>query len=144
MVRFSGISGGSADEAFCRGNGSHLSSGTGLDSLAEDRGQCEAIVFQLTPYFGIGYYDWQRAVNTGEEYSHGYAGVGLLAQWNPVARLVLSAHGLVGGTFGSQIDIHTIPGPGGIIGSTLALGHAGTERSPSRPQGIHGLVENRA
>jgi hypothetical protein len=82
----------------------------------------------LTPYFGIGYHDWQRAVNTGEEYWHSYAGFGLLAQWNPLARLVLSAHGLVGGTFDSQVNAHTIPGPGGSVGSTLTLVHAGTER----------------
>jgi hypothetical protein len=84
--------------------------------------------FQLTPYFGVGYHDWQRAVNTGEEYSHAYVGAGLLVQWNPLARLVLSAHGLVGGTFDSQVIVHTIPGPGGIVGSTLALGGADTER----------------
>jgi hypothetical protein len=83
---------------------------------------------QLTPYFGIGYHNWQRGANTGEEYSHGYAGAGLLAQWNPLAGLVLSAHGLVGGTFDSQVTIHTVPGPGGIIGSTLTLGGADTER----------------
>jgi hypothetical protein len=83
---------------------------------------------QVTPYFGIGYHDWQRGANTGEEYWHGYAGAGLLAQWNPLAGLVLSAHGLAGGTFDSQVAVHTIPGPGGIIGSTLALRGADTER----------------
>jgi hypothetical protein len=83
---------------------------------------------QLTPYLGFGYHDWQRGANTGEEYWHAYAGAGLLVQWNPVAGLVLSGHGLAGGTFDSQISIHTIPGPGGITGSTLTLGRADTER----------------
>ena len=30
-----------------------------------------------TPYFGVGYHDWDRMVNAGENYSHAYAGGGL-------------------------------------------------------------------
>jgi opacity protein-like surface antigen len=59
----------------------------------------------LTPYVGAGYHNWQRMVNGGEEYSNGYVGGGLLAQWSPVSRLVLSAHGLMGSTFASSISV---------------------------------------
>lgn len=59
----------------------------------------------VTPYLGVGFQDWERKVNAGEEYSHGYVGGGLLVQWNPIQRLVLSANGLVGTTFGSNIDV---------------------------------------
>jgi hypothetical protein len=59
----------------------------------------------LTPYLGAGYHNWQRKVNGGEEYSNGYVGGGLLAQWSPVNRLVLSAHGLIGSTFDSSISV---------------------------------------
>jgi hypothetical protein len=59
----------------------------------------------LTPYFGIGYHDWVRNPGYKEDYSNGYAGAGLLLQWSPINRLVLSANGFVGTTFGSNIDV---------------------------------------
>ena len=58
-----------------------------------------------TPYFGIGFHDWQRGGNGGEEYSHGYYGAGLLLQWSPFSRFVLSGNGLIGQTFNSQIAV---------------------------------------
>jgi hypothetical protein len=63
----------------------------------------------VTPFFGGGYQYWQRAVNTGEDYSHGYYGGGLLVQVNPVKALVVSAEGLVGQTFESHISASPIP-----------------------------------
>jgi opacity protein-like surface antigen len=59
----------------------------------------------VTPYLGVGYHDWQRKVNDGEEYSNGYVGGGMLVQWAPASGFVLSAHGLIGSAFGSYIDV---------------------------------------
>ncbi len=86
--------------------------------------------FMATPYFGGGYHDWQRGGNGGEEYSHGYLGAGLLLQWSPISKFVLSGNGLIGGTFGSQVVVGSYyPNqPGGIVGSTLTLGDAATYR----------------
>jgi opacity protein-like surface antigen len=75
-----------------------------------------------TPYFGVGYHDWDRMVNAGENYSHAYAGGGLLVQWSCMSRFVLSVDGFVGATIDPQIKVATIPGE--IVGSTLALGSA--------------------
>ena len=76
--------------------------------------------FMATPYFGVGYHEWDRMVNAGENYSHSYAGGGLLVQWSLMSRFVLSVDGFVGGTITPQIKVATIPGE--IVGSTLALG----------------------
>ena len=79
----------------------------------------------LTPFFGIGWHDWDRKVNAGEDYSNGYYGAGLLFQYSPLSRMVLSVDGLVGRTFDSQISIASIP-DAGIVGSSLSLGQATT------------------
>jgi len=78
--------------------------------------------FMATPYFGVGYHEWDRMVNAGENYSHGYAGGGLLVQWSWMSRFVLSVDGFVGGTIDPQVKVVTIPGV--IVGSTLALGNS--------------------
>jgi hypothetical protein len=59
--------------------------------------------FMATPYLGAGYHDWQRNVGYQEEYTNGYVGAGLMLQWSPIDRFVLSANGLVGTTFDSNI-----------------------------------------
>jgi hypothetical protein len=59
----------------------------------------------ITPYVELGYHQWIRAVNLGETYTNEYAGLGVMAQYAPVSRLVLSANGMVGGTFNSHIDV---------------------------------------
>ena len=61
----------------------------------------------LTPYFGIGTNYWLRRGQYSETYTNDYAGGGLLAQYAPTDKLVLSAYGLVGGTFGSHISVGT-------------------------------------
>jgi hypothetical protein len=62
----------------------------------------------LTPYIGAGGHWWSRnLVGPGgyhEDYSHGYAGAGLMFQVAPVSRLVLSVNGLVGSTFNSSMS----------------------------------------
>jgi hypothetical protein len=73
----------------------------------------------LTPYFGVGSHAWDRGVNAGEEYSHGYYGGGVMLQVSPFDRFVLSGTALIGETFNSEIVIESNPG---LPGSTLALG----------------------
>jgi opacity protein-like surface antigen len=66
----------------------------------------------ITPYVGVGLHDWRRtisAVPSGpliETYSHGYAGVGLLVQFAVAPRFVVSAYGLGGGTFNSEMGLN--------------------------------------
>jgi opacity protein-like surface antigen len=76
----------------------------------------------LTPYFGIGSHDWRRGPFP-ETYTNGYAGAGVLAQFTASPRLVLSAYGLGGGTFDSNITVAT---HGGIAGWSGQLGDSTT------------------
>lgn len=62
--------------------------------------------FMLTPYAELGRHQWDRGVNLGETYVHGYYGIGLLAQYSPASKLVLSANALAGNTFGSNIVVN--------------------------------------
>jgi hypothetical protein len=66
--------------------------------------------FMITPFFGIGHHEWDRKVNAGEDYKNGYYGAGLLVQWSPVNRFVLSADGLIGRTFDANVFVTAIPG----------------------------------
>ena len=61
--------------------------------------------FMVTPYLGLGWHEWDRGVNAGETYSHSYVGAGLLVQFSPIDRFVVSASGLIGKTYNSEIDI---------------------------------------
>ncbi len=70
-----------------------------------------------TPYLGGGYHEWDRMVNAGENYSHFYAGGGLLVQWSFMSRFVLAVDGFAGRTIDPQIQVATIPGA--IVGSHL-------------------------
>lgn len=62
--------------------------------------------FMLTPYVELGHHEWDRGVNWGEIYTHNYYGIGVLGQYSPVSRLVLSANAMFGSTFGSNIAIN--------------------------------------
>jgi hypothetical protein len=73
--------------------------------------------FMLTPYLGGGSHYWSRGPNP-EDYSNGYLGAGLLAQWAIAPKIVVSGYGLIGGTVGSYFS--TAPTPGGAIGSWSA------------------------
>jgi hypothetical protein len=74
--------------------------------------------FMIIPFFGIGYHEWDRKVNTGENYSNGYYGAGLLLQYSPFQRFVLSADALVGRTFDANVVVNAIPG----LNPSLSLG----------------------
>ncbi|MCH9742039.1 MAG: hypothetical protein K0U21_02410 [Proteobacteria bacterium] len=62
----------------------------------------------LTPYAELGYHEWIRGVNSGETYTHKHYGLGVLAQFAPVSKLVLSANAMIGNTFDSNISINAI------------------------------------
>jgi hypothetical protein len=82
----------------------------------------------LTPYIGAGARQWSRNLpgpgGYHEDYSHGYAGGGLLAQFSPSPRWVISANGLVGSTFGASMRSSLIPGGFPITPQTYDLGSA--------------------
>jgi hypothetical protein len=59
----------------------------------------------LTPYGELGHHRWERGVNEGETYTHDYFGIGALAQYSPVPKLVLTANLLAGRTFNAHIDV---------------------------------------
>jgi hypothetical protein len=67
--------------------------------------------FMITPFAEFGFHQWQRDTSpmNGETYEHEYAGGGLLFQYAPVQRLVLSASGMVGTTIDPKISIAANP-----------------------------------
>ena len=81
----------------------------------------------LTPYLGFGEHYWLRNFDGvggyREEYSNGYAGAGLLLQYSPIPRLVLSANGLIGGTIDPRLKA-TQNGGFPIPNQTFDLGGA--------------------
>ena len=85
---------------------------TGADVYDADfrfgKGFALSSALMATPYIGAGFHEWDRAVNTGEVYSHGYVGGGLLLQWAATDKLVFSANGLVGTTYASYITVNPI------------------------------------
>lgn len=82
----------------------------------------------ITPYFGAGTRWWDRlltgASGFDEVYQHAYAGGGLLLQYSPFPRWVLSANGLVGSTFDANMESTLTPGgsPTACAGCKFALG----------------------
>jgi hypothetical protein len=67
-------------------------------------------VFMITPFFGIGYHEWDRKVNNGEDYSNGYYGAGILLQYSPLQRFVFSVDALIGQTFDASVLVNANPG----------------------------------
>ena len=90
--------------------------------------------FMLTPYIGGGVRSWDRDICQGgvcvgqgyhENYSHGYLGAGLLAQYALTQNLVLSGSGLVGSTLSSELKGGPIAGGDPrIIGFQASLGNS--------------------
>ncbi len=91
----------------------------------------------LTPYLELGHHEWDRGVNQGELYTHNYSGIGALGQYSPVSGLVLSANGMFGRTFGSNIDI-TGAFSGALGNSTLYRIGAGADYAFAKD--LHGNV----
>lgn len=81
--------------------------------------------FMLTPYVEVGSHEWERGVNYGEVYHHYYYGPGLMAQYSPADRTVLSVNALYGRTVGSNIVVSAGPLMNGFSG---ALGNSSLSR----------------
>ncbi len=58
--------------------------------------------FMLTPFFELGYHEWDR-VSFGSTYKNDYWGLGALGQYSPLGNLVFSANAMAGTTFGGNI-----------------------------------------
>lgn len=86
----------------------------------------------LTPYGELGHHEWDRGVNLGEIYTHDYYGFGVLAQYSPFSKLVLSANLLAGSTFASNIIVNGVfSGPLGnstLVRAGVAADFAFTRR----------------
>jgi hypothetical protein len=66
--------------------------------------------FMFTPYVGVGYYAWNRALQGPygytENYSNGYASVGLLTQYAFTKHLVISGVTSMGLVYGGSLTAH--------------------------------------
>lgn len=93
----------------------------------------------LTPYFEIGHHSWDRSVNAGETYANRYYGIGVLGQYSPVRKLVLTANLFGGGTYGSNIDVSGAGGFSGSLGNS-GLFKAGLAADYAFTQHLHGNV----
>lgn len=74
-------------------------------NLRVGRGFVLSDAVMLTPYGELGHHRWERGVNDGETYTHDYFGVGALAQYSPLPRVVLTANLLFGHIFHADIDV---------------------------------------
>lgn len=90
-----------------------------------------------TPYAEVGMHEWDRGVNFGETYTHNYVGLGILGQYSPVTRLVISASALVGSTFASYISVAGPFGFSGDLGNS-ALYKAGLSVDYAFTRHFHG------
>ncbi len=77
--------------------------------------------FMLTPYAELGKHTWVRGVNFGETYINHYYGIGMMGQYSPVGKLVLSANYLIGQAYDSAI---TATASNGAILFTTGLGQS--------------------
>ena len=103
----------------------------------------------ITPYFGAGGNWWGRnLVGPGgyhEDYKHGYAGGGIMLQFVPISKLVLSMNALIGSTFNSSMTTSLTPGGFPINPQTYKLGNtlmfdAGVSLDYAFTQQFHGNV----
>lgn len=82
----------------------------------------------LTPYLGLGARQWGRTIsNPGgyhEDYSHGYVGGGMMAQFAPVPGWVISVNGMVGSTFAANMRTTRTAGGAAITPQNYKLGNA--------------------
>jgi hypothetical protein len=96
----------------------------------------------LTPYLELGSHQWDRGVNGGETYSNNYYGIGAMAQYSPVSKLVLSANALYGTTYGSYIKVGAFGGLNGFSGGLgdSPLNKFGVAADYAFTQNFHGNV----
>lgn len=98
--------------------------------------------FMLTPYAELGKHTWVRGVNSGETYINHYYGLGMMGQYSPVAKLVLSANFLIGQIYDSAI---TVTDSNGAIFFTTGLGQStlqkfGASADYAFTNNIHGNI----
>ena len=91
----------------------------------------------LTYFAELGHHEWDRGVNLGETYTHNHFGIGVLCQYSPASRLVLSANAMIGITFGSNIDV--VGFFSGALGNST-LYRAGVSADYAFVQNLHGNV----
>lgn len=98
--------------------------------------------FILTPYAELAQHEWYRGVNYGEIYSHYHFAIGLLAQYSPVRRLVLTANAMLGNTFGSYISVVSGPASNGFAGNlgNSPLYKAGLAADYAFTKNLHGNI----
>lgn len=92
----------------CGAFGSYVgTSGASLTNYSARYGEGLIVndLLMLTPYVEFAHHEWDRGVNWGELYTSNYSGIGVLGQYSPASRLVLSANALFGRTFGNNIDV---------------------------------------
>jgi hypothetical protein len=115
-------------------------------SLRYGKGFSPSSVIMLTPYFELGSHQWDRNVGGGpplgymENYSHKYAGLGLLGQYSPTQSLVFSGTFMVGRTFDTYLNANIPP-----IVSSSTLGNstiykAGLAADYAFTKTIHGNI----
>lgn len=91
----------------------------------------------LTPYAELGHHEWDRGVNQGEVYTNNYYGLGVLAQYSPSGKLVLSANLMAGSTFSSNIVVNS--GFSGALGNST-LARIGVAADYAFTQSFHGNI----
>lgn len=88
-------------------------------SIRYGKGYVASQTVMLTPYGEFGYHQWDRNVGDGipggymEHYSHKYLAFGILGQYSPVARLVLTGNVMAGRTLRPAITVD-LPAPQGF------------------------------
>ncbi len=84
-------------------------------SMRYGKGYVVSNSLMITPYGELGYHKWDRNVGDGipggymEQYIHKYYGVGLMGQYSPVSKLVLTANAMIGHTFGTYFSADLPP-----------------------------------
>ncbi|MFA6901531.1 MAG: hypothetical protein WC236_00460 [Gallionellaceae bacterium] len=98
--------------------------------------------FMLTPYAELARHEWYRGVNYGEIYSHYHFAIGVLGQYSPVRRLVLTANAMLGNTFSSYISVASSPSSNGFAGSlgNSPLYKAGLAADYAFTRNLHGNI----
>lgn len=108
-------------------------------SLRLGKGFAVSQQVMLTPFAEFGRHEWKRAVNQGETYTNNYFGVGALAQYSPLARLVLSANALLGKTSGANISVAGPTAFSGALGNST-LYKVGLSADYAFTKNFHGNV----
>jgi len=106
------------------------------------KGYARGFQSMLTPFFEFGRHQWDRGVNYGETYTHYYYGIGVLGQYAPASRVVLSASALLGRTTGSYITVNSGPGLNGFAGALgdSMLSRVGVAADYAFAPQVHGTV----